>query len=57
MILSSGRGIEEVFFMSNYTNERVDQSISECWDEELEEFDWDEYQHLCDIADYWDFEE
>lgn len=37
--------------------ERVEQNIDECWDEEREEFDWDEYQYLCDIADYWDTDE
>jgi hypothetical protein len=28
-----------------------------CYDEETKEFDWDEYQHLCDIADYWNCED
>ena len=29
----------------------------ECWDEENQEFDWDRYQYLCDIAEEWDMEE
>lgn len=36
---------------------RVEQNITECWDEETQEFDWDLYQYLCDIAEYWDCEE
>lgn len=36
---------------------RNEQDILECWDEETKEFDWDEYQHLCDIAEYWDSED
>lgn len=36
---------------------RADQNAYECWDEENKEFDWEEYQKLCDIADYWDCEE
>lgn len=36
---------------------RTEQNTMECWDEENKEFDWDEYQHLCDCADYWDCEE
>lgn len=36
---------------------RTEQNIFECWDEDNQEFDWDEYQHLCDIADYWECEE
>lgn len=31
--------------------------IALCYDEEDNSFDWDEYQHLCDIAEYWDCEE
>ena len=27
------------------------ESIEECWNDG--EFDWDEYQRLCDIADEW----
>lgn len=33
---------------------RAEQNVIECLDEE---FDWEEYQYLCDIADYWDCEE
>lgn len=36
---------------------RNDYDIELCWDEETEEFDWDKYQYLCDIAEYWDCEE
>ena len=36
---------------------RVEQNIAECWDEEAQEFDWEQYQYLCDIADYWECEE
>lgn len=35
--------------------QRVEQNICECTDENGR-FDWDEYQHLCDIADYWDMD-
>lgn len=35
----------------------VEQNISECWDEESKEFDWDRYQYLCGIAEYWSEEE
>ena len=35
---------------------RNEYDIEMCWDEETNEFDWDEYQHLCDIAEYWDCE-
>lgn len=37
----------------------VRQHICECWhtDEDGSTyFDWDEYQSLCDQADYWDME-
>lgn len=37
--------------------ERVEQNLSECWNDECGEFDWDEYQYLCDVADYWDMDE
>lgn len=37
--------------------ERVQQNVNECWDEETKEFDWDCYQRLCDIAEYWGSEE
>lgn len=30
-------------------------SIEECFDGEL--FDWDEYQHLCDNAEYYGIDE
>lgn len=33
--------------------ERVQQNVEECWNEETREFDWDRYQYLCDIAEYW----
>lgn len=36
---------------------RVEYDIEECWDEENEEFDWDHFQYLCDIAEAWDMEE
>lgn len=36
---------------------RNEQDISECWNEETGEFDWEQYQRLCDIADYWDCDE
>lgn len=36
---------------------RADQNAYECWDEENKEFDWEEYQMLCDIAEHWDCEE
>ena len=38
-------------------SDRVNQNVYECWDEGNQEFDWDEYQLMCDIADYWDMEE
>lgn len=28
----------------------------ECYDEDGN-FDWDEYQYLCDLAEYWDMDE
>lgn len=37
--------------------ERVEQNVNECWNEERREFDWDKYQSLCDIADYWEADE
>lgn len=37
--------------------DRVEQNIIECTDFETGDFDWDEYQYLCDIADYWDCDE
>ena len=36
---------------------RTKQNVDECWNENTKEFDWDEYQHLCDCADYWDCED
>lgn len=39
------------------TDTRNEQDVALCWDNETKEFDWDLYQYLCDIADYWDFEE
>lgn len=38
-------------------NGRTEQNITECWDECNKKFDLDEYQYLCDCADYWDCEE
>lgn len=38
----------------------VRQHIGECWHDDGTghmEFDWDEYQALCDQADYWDMED
>lgn len=36
-------------------NERVEQNIIEC---DIDEgFDWETYQYMCDIADYWECEE
>ena len=36
-------------------NERVEQNIMECDTDEV--FDWETYQYMCDIADYWECEE
>lgn len=36
---------------------RNEQDIMECWDEENKEFDWEEYQKLCNIAEYWECDE
>lgn len=36
---------------------RAEQNVYECWNEESKEFDWEEYQQFCDVADYWDCEE
>lgn len=36
---------------------RNEQDILECYDEENKEFDWETYQQLCDIADYWGCDE
>ena len=36
---------------------RNEYDIALCWDEETNEFDWDEYQYLCDCAEYWECEE
>ena len=36
---------------------RNEYDVQTCWDEEAKEFDWEEYQYLCDIADYWDCDE
>ena len=46
--------ILSVSFVSSVPG-RVRQNVEECWNGK--EFDWEEYQHLCDIADYWDCEE
>lgn len=40
-----------------YPNGRIEQDIEECYDDIGEVFDWDAYQVLCDIADYWNMEE
>lgn len=37
--------------------ERVQQNVNECWDEDNKVFDWDQYQELCDIAEYWKMED
>lgn len=36
---------------------RNEQDILECYDEDNKNFDWELYQQLCDIADYWEAEE
>lgn len=36
---------------------RNEQDILECYDKENKEFDWEAYQQLCDIADYWECDE
>ena len=36
---------------------RNEHDIMECWDEANKEFDWDEYQKLCNISEYWDCDE
>jgi hypothetical protein len=36
---------------------RNEQDIMECWDEDNKTFDWDRYEYLCDIAEYWDMDE
>lgn len=36
---------------------RNEYDIIECLDEENKEFDWGEYQKLCDIAEYWGCDE
>lgn len=33
---------------------RNEQDILECCGEDGEEFDWETYQYLCDIAEYWE---
>lgn len=37
-------------------NSFVRQHRDECYDEDGN-FDWDEYQYLCDIAAYWEMDE
>ena len=37
--------------------ERVQQNVTECWDEDNKSFDWERYQELCDMAEYWEAEE
>lgn len=34
----------------------IKQHIDECYDEDGE-FDWDAYQYLCDLAEYWHMDE
>lgn len=39
---------------------RVEYDIEKCYvqDEDgNEEFDWEEFQHLCNCAEYWDIED
>ena len=36
---------------------RAEENVIMCYDAETGEFDWDEYQYLCDIAEYWGVEE
>ena len=31
--------------------------VESCYDAETKDFDWDLYQTLCDIADYWSDDE
>ena len=38
-------------------NDRVSNDVWECTDHDTGEFDWDEFQYLCDCADYWGCEE
>ena len=35
--------------------DRTETDIWEC--NQGEDFDWEQYQYLCDIADYWDTDE
>lgn len=48
-IIVSFRGFESEF------DSFVRRHRDECYDEDGD-FDWGEYQHLCDIADYWDMD-
>ena len=43
--------------VGDYVESRTEQNTRECYNEKTHEFDWEEYQHLCDCADYWDCEE
>lgn len=36
---------------------RAEQNARDCWNEEAKEFDWEAYQELCDIAEYWEMDE
>ncbi len=36
---------------------RVQENIFECSDPDPRKFDWDRYQELCDMADYWGCDE
>ena len=36
---------------------RAEQNATECYDPSTREFDWDQYQQMCDIADHWDCDE
>lgn len=42
----------ELRYASSFLKER-DWKIDLCWDERTHEFDWDEYQYLCDCEEYW----
>lgn len=35
----------------------TEQDVLECYDEDNKKFDWDLYQQLCVIADYWNVED
>ena len=33
---------------------RNEQDVRECFNADTGEFDWNKYQELCDISEYWD---